>query len=215
MSCDKSGLSWKRRWTPSQKHWIKTTDLQLHSERPFSSKGLTTGSKEQTAHSLIHMAPTLLATAYFHILFLRRDGVKGDFRLRLLWGACRNLRDPGPNLVLTEGVHHIPKEILSLDLISVENKAQAGEVMRKAKASKFWSGENSTLSSILISQKAVEDLTLYFFLGYFLPDILLIFIFVTLAIIAVFVYGKWILKLRNRNYWAGRKILYVEVEIML
>lgn len=62
--------------------------------------------------------------------------------------------------------------------------------MRKAKASKFWSGENSILSSILISQKAVEDFTLYFFLGYFLPDVLLIIIFITLAIIAVFVYGK-------------------------
>lgn len=62
--------------------------------------------------------------------------------------------------------------------------------MRKAKAGIFWSGENSTLSSILINQKTMEDFTLCFFLGYFLPDVLLIIIYRTLAIIAVFVYGK-------------------------
>lgn len=103
------------------------------------------------------MAPTLLVAAYFCIVFLWGDGVKGDFRLRLLSKLLAGI-------ILTEGVHHIPKEILSLDLLSVEIKAQAGEVTRKAKASIFWSGENSTLSSILINLKAMEDFTLYFFL---------------------------------------------------
>lgn len=84
MSCDKTDLPWKQRWTLSQKHCIKTTDLQLPGERPFSIEALTTVSKEQTARSLIHMAPTLLITSYFHIMFLWGDGVKGDFRLRLL-----------------------------------------------------------------------------------------------------------------------------------
>lgn len=61
-------------------------------------------------------------------------------RLITLWAAWRHLRDPGPNLIITEGVHHIPKEILSLGLLSVETMAQGEEGMRKGKVTRFWFG---------------------------------------------------------------------------
>lgn len=54
--------------------------------------------------------------------------MKADFMPRLLSGLLESISGTlVPNLILTEGVHHIPKEILSLGLLPVEIKAQGGD----------------------------------------------------------------------------------------
>lgn len=71
-------------------------------------------------------------------------------------GCLGNPKDPGPNLILTEGVHHIPKEVLSLGILSVEIKVQGGEWMKNREATRFWVG---------VILKKTEDFTLYFLGG--------------------------------------------------
>lgn len=54
---------------------------------------------------------------------MKDDGLCSDYSL----GCLGKSQDPGPNLILSEGVYHIPKEILSLGLLSMDIKAQAGD----------------------------------------------------------------------------------------
>lgn len=61
-------------------------------------------------------------------MFLWGIWCEGSFYAQItLWAAWGNLRDSGANLILTEGVYHTPKEILSLGLLPVEIKVQGGD----------------------------------------------------------------------------------------
>ena len=99
----------------ADKRWARNTGLtQLIFSFQVKSHFPQKLQLETPKHKLlvVNSRGSHLPSNYSYFMFLWGRWCEGWFYAQFtLWAAWENLRDPGPNLTLTEGVHHMPEEI--------------------------------------------------------------------------------------------------------